>query len=41
MNLNTSQFAAHRQSIWLDSVTRGLLQSGTLAHYITELDITA
>jgi transaldolase len=40
MNPNTRQFADHRQSIWLDSISRGLLQSGTLAHYITDLGIT-
>ena len=40
MNSNTSQFAGHRQSIWLDHITRGLLQSGTLARYIAELGIS-
>ncbi len=28
------------QSIWLDNITRDLLQSGTLAHYIDELSVT-
>lgn len=28
------------QSLWLDNITRGLLSSGTLARYITELSIT-
>jgi len=40
MNFNTSQFGAHRQSIWLDSITRRQLQNGTLARYIIELGIT-
>ena len=28
------------QSLWLDSITRGLLTSGTLRHYIADLSIT-
>lgn len=28
------------QSIWLDNITRPMLDSGTLARYITELDVT-
>src|SRR5580658_9554165 len=28
------------QSIWLDNITRKLLDSGTLAHYIDELSVT-
>src|SRR5947208_1899389 len=28
------------QSIWLDNITRDLLDSGTLAHYIDELAVT-
>ncbi len=28
------------QSLWLDNITRGLLESGTLAHYISDLSIT-
>jgi transaldolase len=28
------------QSLWLDNITRGLLASGTLQHYIEELSIT-
>src|SRR5258708_10721926 len=28
------------QSLWLDTITRGLLTSGTLARYIEELDLT-
>jgi len=28
------------QSIWLDNITRGLLASGTLQHYIEELSVT-
>ena len=28
------------QSIWLDNITRDLLNSGTLKHYIEELSVT-
>ena len=28
------------RSLWLDSITRGLLTKGTLHHYITELSVT-
>src|SRR3954466_7601024 len=28
------------QSIWLDNITRDLLESGTLRHYIDELSVT-
>src|SRR4029077_20941245 len=28
------------QSIWLDNITRSLLDSGTLKHYIDELSVT-
>ena len=28
------------QSLWLDNITRDLLESGTLQRYITELDVT-
>ena len=28
------------QSLWLDNITRGLLKSGTLPHYIRELSVT-
>src|SRR5215470_10936837 len=28
------------QSIWLDNITRDLLDSGTLKHYIDELSVT-
>jgi transaldolase len=40
MSRNTSQFAEYHQSIWLDQITRELLQSGTLARYIVELGIS-
>jgi transaldolase len=36
----TSSLAALGQSIWLDNITRPLLDSGTLARYIAELDVT-
>ena len=29
------------QSIWLDNITRDLLESGTLARYIAELPLIA
>ena len=28
------------QSLWLDNITRDLLNSGTLKHYINELSVT-
>ena len=28
------------QSLWLDNITRGMLTSGTLRHYIAELSVT-
>ena len=28
------------QSLWLDNITRELLQNGTLARYINELSVT-
>jgi transaldolase len=36
----TRSLAALGQSIWLDNITRPLLDSGTLARYIAELDVT-
>ncbi|MGC9154865.1 MAG: transaldolase [Ferrimicrobium sp.] len=32
--------AALGQSVWLDSISRKLLDSGTLAHYITDIGVT-
>ena len=29
------------QSLWLDNITRDLLESGTLARYIAELSVTS
>jgi len=40
INRNTRQITDHGQSIWLDHINRSLLQSGTLARYITELGIS-
>jgi transaldolase len=40
MNSHTRQFAEHHQSIWLDDISRGLLRSGALARYITELGVS-
>ncbi len=36
----THALAALGQSLWLDNITRPLLDSGTLARYIDELDVT-
>ncbi|MSR40444.1 MAG: transaldolase [Phycisphaerales bacterium] len=36
----TAVLAATGQSIWLDNITRTLLESGTLAQYIAELNVT-
>src|SRR5262245_61044852 len=36
----TSTLHDQGQSIWLDNITRDLLQNGTLARYIAELSVT-
>jgi transaldolase len=36
----TRQFHDMGQSLWLDNITRGLLQSGTLRRYIEDLSVT-
>ena len=36
----TQQLHDLGQSLWLDNITRGLLESGTLRRYIDELSIT-
>jgi transaldolase len=36
----TQQLHDLGQSLWLDNITRGLLTSGTLAHYISEQSVT-
>jgi transaldolase len=36
----TEQLHNLGQSLWLDNITRGLLTSGTLAHYISDLSVT-
>ncbi len=36
----TQRLRAAGQSLWLDNITRKLLESGTLARYIRELSIT-
>ena len=36
----TQQLHDLGQSLWLDNITRGLLTSGTLSHYISELSVT-
>lgn len=38
--LPTARLAALGQSLWLDNITRSLLDSGTLARYIRELSVT-
>jgi transaldolase len=40
--MNNATTALHQlgQSLWLDNITRGLLKSGTLAHYIQHLSVT-
>lgn len=40
MNQNTRRLHALGQSLWLDNITRQLLQSGTLKRYITDLSVT-
>jgi transaldolase len=37
---NTRQLHDLGQSLWLDNITRGLLTSGTLARYISDLSVT-
>ena len=36
----TQQLHDLGQSLWLDNITRGLLTSGTLGRYISELSVT-
>lgn len=40
MNINTSGLYQQGVSIWLDNITRRMLDDGTLEHYINELGIT-
>ena len=40
MNANTRKLHDLGQRIWLDNITRELLTSGALAHYIAELSVT-
>jgi transaldolase len=40
MNPNLQQLRALGQSLWLDNITRELLDSGTLAHYIDDFGLT-
>ncbi len=40
INPRTQQLHALGQSLWLDNITRSLLDSGTLARYIAELSVT-
>lgn len=36
----TANLRERGQSVWLDNITRGLLQSGALRRYIDELSVT-
>ncbi len=36
----TEQLHQAGQSLWLDNITRGLLEKGTLARYLTDYSIT-
>ena len=40
MNHNLQQLRATGQSLWLDNITRTLLDDGTLARYIKDYGIT-
>lgn len=40
MNKPTQSLHQLGQSLWLDNITRTLLQSGSLAHYISDLSVT-
>ena len=40
MNPNTKKLHDLGQRIWLDNISRHLLTSGTLAHYISDLSVT-
>ena len=40
MNPNTRMLHALGQSLWLDNITRKLLESGTLKRYISDLSVT-
>jgi transaldolase len=40
MNLNTKKLYQQGVSIWLDNITRKMLDNGLLQHYITELSVT-
>ena len=40
MNANTRKLQALGQSLWLDNITRQMLDDGTLARYIGELSVT-
>lgn len=40
MSASTSALARAGQSLWLDNITRGMLDDGTLARYIRDLHVT-
>jgi len=40
VNANTNKLHALGQSLWLDNITRQMLDDGTLARYVAELSIS-
>ena len=40
MNANTQKLHDLGQRLWLDNITRDLLDSGTLSRYIADLSVT-
>ena len=40
MNANTRKLHDLGQRLWLDNITRDLLDSGTIARYIADLSVT-
>ena len=40
MATTTQQLHQLGQSLWLDNITRGMLDDGTLARYIRDLSVT-
>ena len=40
MNLNTKKLHNQGLSLWLDNITRNMLDNGVLQHYITDLSVT-
>ena len=40
MSASTAALARVGQSLWLDNITRGMLDDGTLARYVADLHVT-